>query len=138
MHREKAHFITCFPLFLAFQLFGEAILGLSQGSVSELLCKPKPCKPEPCKPEPCESKLCESKPSESKPGEPEPCESGPDHCLDTSSHRVRQLLHAHLISFVTLCERVLCPSSLALLAFSAVDGKALSREHLVYQRLVWH
>ena len=29
-------------LFLPFQLFGEAVLGLSQGSVSELLSKPKP------------------------------------------------------------------------------------------------
>jgi homeobox protein cut-like len=28
--------------FLSLQLFGEAVLGLSQGSVSELLCKPKP------------------------------------------------------------------------------------------------
>lgn len=29
-------------VFFQFQIFGEAVLGLSQGSVSELLSKPKP------------------------------------------------------------------------------------------------
>lgn len=34
--------LTRFILLFSLQLFGEAVLGLSQGSVSELLCKPKP------------------------------------------------------------------------------------------------
>ena len=34
--------VSPFGVVSLFQLFGEAVLGLSQGSVSELLCKPKP------------------------------------------------------------------------------------------------